>query len=184
MASREKQNDQHATPEFQRVFEQAYEQLRAMAQKQMASERSGHTLRATELVHQAYVRLADGGTPEAVDKRFFLHAAAEAMRRILIEHARRRSRLKRGGDQKRVSLGVIEATISSATVPDDSSQLLALDDAMRRLEENDPRAAQVVRLRFYGGLTIEQAAEAMELSPRTVKREWEFARAWLARELA
>src|SRR5207244_1730375 len=112
------------------------------------------------------------------DRSQFVHAAAEAMRRILIEHARRRSRLKRGGDRQRVSLNVVDVSL-----PEDCDQLLALEEALRRLEEKDPRAGEVVRLRFFAGQTIDQTAEAMGLSPRTVKREWEFARAWLSQQL-
>jgi RNA polymerase sigma factor (TIGR02999 family) len=103
---------------------------------------------------------------------------AEAMRRILIEHARRRARFKRGGDRQRVPLTLVDVAL-----PEDSEQLLALDEALRRLEEKDARAAEVVRLRFFAGLSIDQTAEAIKLSPRTVKREWEWARAWLARQL-
>ena len=100
------------------------------------------------------------------------------MRRILIEHARKRGRLKRGGDRDRISLSIVDAAL-----PEEPQDLLALDEALQRLEAKDPRAAEVVRLRFFAGLTIEQAADAMDLSSRTVKREWEFARAWLAKQL-
>ena len=166
---------------FGRHFEQVYTQLRAMAQQQMGDERPGHTLRATELVHQAYLRLLDNPPTDGANQAHFVHVVAEAMRRILIEHARRRARVKRGGDRARVPFtAVADADVE---LPDDSDQLLALDDALRRLEERDPRAAEVVRLRFFAGLTIDQTATAMKLSPRTVKREWEWSRAWLAQQL-
>ena len=131
---------------FGQLFEQVYAQLRAMAQKQMGHERPGHTLRATELVHQAYVRLLKGSENEIANQAQLLRAAAEAMRRILIEHARRRARCKRGGDRQRVSLSLVDAAL-----PDDSEQLLALDEALRRLEKKDARAGEVVRLRFSAG---------------------------------
>lgn len=160
-------------------FQQVYAQLRAMAQQQMNEERPGHTLRATELVHQAYLRLLDNPPTAGVNSAHFVHAVAEAMRRILIEHARRRARLKRGGDRARLPF----TAAAGVALPEDSDQLLALDDALRRLEAKDARAAEVVRLRFFAGLTIDQTAAAMGLSPRTVKREWEWSRAWLAKLL-
>jgi RNA polymerase sigma factor (TIGR02999 family) len=170
---------------FERVFSEVYAQLRAMAQNQMSHERASHTLGATELVHQAFVRLADDSKVEVQNRGHFVHAVAEAMRRILIEHARRRARLKRGGDRLRVSLSdVVDSNEpSDATLPQGDAELLALHEALRRLEAHDPRAAEVVRLRYFAALTIEQTAEAMNLSPRTVKREWQFARAWLAQRL-
>ena len=149
-----------------------------MAQRQMNEERPGHTLRATELVHQAYLRLLENPPTDGANQGHFVHAVAEAMRRILIEHARRRARLKRGGDRARVTLSGLDVAL-----PDDADQILALDEALRRLEGRDARAAEVVRLRYFAGLTIDQTAAAMNLSPRTVKREWEWSRAWLAKQL-
>jgi RNA polymerase sigma factor (TIGR02999 family) len=170
-----------ASEAFDDIFEQVYGQLRAMAQQQMAKERPGHTLFATELVHQAYLRMFGSEHVDWANQRHFVHAAAEAMRRILIEHARQRGRQKRGGDRVRVPLASLDLeSAQGLPLPEDSDQLLALDDALRRLEEKDARAADVVRLRFFAGLTIDQAAEALGLSSRTVKREWEFARAWLS----
>ena len=166
---------------FGRQFQEVYAQLRAMAQQQMNDERPGHTLRATELVHQAYLRLLDNPPTDRANQAHFVHAVAEAMRRILIEHARRRGRLKRGGDRASVPLTAVDD--ADVALPEDSDELLALDEALRRLEERDPRAAEVVRLRFFAGLTIDQTAAAMKLSPRTVKREWEWSRAWLAKNL-
>lgn len=156
-----------------------YEQLRAIAQRQLQNERPGHTLQATALVHEAYVRLAEAGVAWSGPAAFYT-AAAEAMRRILIEHARKRGRVKRGGGAARVDLELGHvADLSEA----DPERILALDDAFRRLEGADPRAASVVALRFYAGLTVEQTAAALGLSERTVKREWEFARAWLFEHL-
>jgi RNA polymerase sigma factor (TIGR02999 family) len=165
---------------FAAVFARVYSELRAMAQLQMNAERPDHSLHATELVHEAYLRLTGPGEQKLDLEKpsHFFHAAGEAMRRILIEHARKRSRVKRGGHRERVTLSLVDVVL-----PEEPQDLLALDEALRRMEEQDPRAAEVVRLRFFAGLTIEQAADVMELSPRTVKREWEFARAWLSQQL-
>jgi RNA polymerase sigma factor (TIGR02999 family) len=162
------------------LVEQVYTQLRAIAQRQLHQERPGHTLQATALVHEAYLRLAGAGIPWSSPAAFYT-AAAEAMRRILIEHARKRNRIKRGGDARRLDLDLSHVAELDDTDPD---RIVALDDAFRRLEGADPRAASVVALRFYAGLTIEQTAAALGLSERTVKREWEFARAWLFECLA
>ena len=168
---------------FGGLFKRVYKQLRAMAQEQMEAERSSHTLVATELVHQAYLRLYQRSRIDWASEGQFVRAAAEAMRRILVEHARGRARLKRGGDRQRVPLTLAVDGAEFAPLSEDSDQLVALDEALRRLEEKDARAADVVRLRFFAGLTVDQAAETMRLSPRTVKREWEFARAWLRTRL-
>ena len=155
-----------------------YEHLRAIAQAQMNQERPGHTLQATALVHEALLRLGHNG---AAPTPGLYYAAAEAMRRILVEHARARARLKRGGGAPRLDLDL--ADVLDLAGDHDPDRILALDAAMRRLEGADPRAATVVRLRFLAGLSIEEAAAAMDQSPRTVKRDWEFARAWLYRAL-
>ena len=161
---------------FQRMFSQAYAELRAAAQRRMSQERREHTLHATELVHEVYLRLfgVDGPKVEYASRAHFFHAVGEAMRHILIEHARRRGRLKRGGDRARVTLNPADLELD-----ENGQDLLALDEAFRRLEAKDARAAEVVRLRFYAGLSVEQTAEALGISPRTVEREWKFARAWL-----
>jgi RNA polymerase sigma-70 factor (ECF subfamily) len=151
-----------------------YAELRTLARAQLRNERPGHTLQTADLVHEAYLRLAGGPTQDWDGRRHFFSAAAEAMRRILIEHARRRSRVKRGGERKQVSLS--DVVIAAEEQPDD---LLALDDAIRRLEERDPRASEIVRLRFFAGLSVEETARALDISERTVKREWAVARAWL-----
>jgi RNA polymerase sigma factor (TIGR02999 family) len=160
-----------------------YPELRRKAQVYLNSERSGHTLNATALVHEAYIKLAGGQQPAEFEKtgHFYL-AAAEAMRRILVDHARARLAKKRGGLGRREGGTALDnaAAISSDQPPE---EILALDDALSRLEAQDAQAAQVVRLRFFAGLEIEQTANVLGVSPRTVKRQWQFARAWLYREL-
>jgi len=155
-----------------------YAQLRAIAQEKLNHERVEHTLEATALVHEAYLRLAGDQAVAWSNRSHFVTVAAEAMRRILIEHARGRGRIKRGGGRQRETLSVLD--LASEQDPD---EIMALDGAIRRFEEQDPRAAQVVRLRFYAGLSIEDTAAALDLSPRTVKRDWEVARAWLYQAL-
>lgn len=168
-------------------FTQVYDELRAIAHARMRGERAGRTLQSTELVHEAYLRLrpADGRAWESRGQ--FFAAAAEAMRRILIERARARGRVKRGGDADgrpapRVSLDLDE--VAALADDRDPETILALDQAIERLAERDARAAQTVRLRFYAGLSVEEAAEVLESSPRTVLRDWAFARAWLYGELS
>ena len=150
----------------------------AVREAMVAPNRAGRRL-AGARDGRAGLRLLGGPEINFANQAHVVGAAAEAMRRILIEHARRRARFKRGGDRQRVTLSLIDVAL-----PEDCDELLALDDVLRRLEEKDARAAQVVLLRFFAGLTIEQTAQAMNLSPRTVKREWEWARAWLAKCLA
>jgi RNA polymerase sigma factor (TIGR02999 family) len=165
----------------EQVLPLVYEHLRAIARQRMALERAGHTLQATALVHEVYQRVLGAAEISWADRSHFYHVAAEAMRRLLIEHARKRGRVKRGGgggERLRVPLSVLDLAAEQ-----DEDQILALDGALRRLEGVDPDAAEVVRLRFYAGLTIEQTAEAMGQSPRTTKRDWVFARAWLHQAL-
>jgi RNA polymerase sigma factor (TIGR02999 family) len=167
-------------PEASRELIQAvYGELRALARRQLARERSGHTLQPTALVHEAWLRL--GPTAERTDwqgRAHFFGAAAEAMRRILIEHARGKARLKRGGDARRVTLGQAEAGVEAS--PED---LLALDRALAGLERQDAPMAAVVKLRYFAGLTVEETASALGIAPRSVNRLWTAARAWLLREL-
>lgn len=163
------------------LLEQVYAQLRAIAQKRMSMERRDHTLQATALVHEAYLRLVKpNGAGEVAwrDRGHFYRAAAEAMRRILIEHARQKNASKRGGDCSRLSLNVCDLADE-----DQSGQILSLDDALVRLQQADATAADIVRLRFFAGLSIEQVAGVLGVSDRTVKREWEYARAKLFRLL-
>lgn len=150
-----------------------------MARRALRHERPDHSLQATELVHEVYLRLTAGASVSWHGRRQFFHAAGEAMRRILIEHARKRGRAKRGGGRIRVELSSVDLASEF-----DLEQVLALDDAFRRLEQEDRQAAEVVRLRFFAGLSVEETAMAMSLSERTVKREWAFARAWLFDALA
>lgn len=155
-----------------------YEQLRKAAQKQMAGERRDHTLQATALVHEAYLRLVGSQAKTWENRAHFYVAAAEAMRRILIEHARKRGRIKRGGDQQRVPLDA--AYLVQEAGPE---EIVSVDSAIRRLEGRDSRMARIVRLRFFAGLSVEETAETLGVSDRTVRREWALARAWLHREL-
>ena len=155
-----------------------YDELRLLAAAHLRKERTGHPLQPTALVNEAYLRLVGASDPPWQSRGAFFGAAAQAMHRILIDHARKRLRQKRGGGAVPVSLGRV-----GATSWDEPERLLALDEALRRLMEVDARSADVVRLRYFGGLSIEQTAEALGVSERTVKREWSFARAWLRREL-
>lgn len=162
---------------MERLVPLLYDELRALARAQLNRERPDHTLQATALVHEAYLRLLGASHPPWNDRRHFFRAAAEAMRRILVEHARAKNRLKRGGDRIRVELE--DSLLPEGADERDLDQLLALDEAFRRLDGQDPRAADVVRLRYFAGLSVADTASALGLSERTVKREWAFARAWL-----
>lgn len=155
-----------------------YDELRFLASAQLHQERPDHTLQPTALVHEAYLRMLGGQSIPWANRSHFFRAAAEAMRRILIEHARKRGRVKRGGGRPRLPMNVLDLAAEQ-----DSTEILALDEAIRRLEEQDARMSQVVRLRFFAGLSVEDTAMALEVSERTVKREWTFARAWLYRAL-
>lgn len=155
-------------------FPQVYDELRRLAAAKMAGEPDGHTLDATALVHEAYLRL--GGDRSYVSKSAFLRAAAESMRRILVDHARAKRADKRGGDRRRVEL-------ADPPAPQPDDDVLALDAALAKLGGVDPQAAELVQLRYFSGLTIPQAAAALDLSPRSADRLWAFARAWLYRQL-
>jgi RNA polymerase sigma factor (TIGR02999 family) len=155
-----------------------YEELRKLAAHRMTNERADHTLQATALVHEAYIRLLGGAEIQCANRAHFFAAAAEAMRRILIDHARARQGPKRGGDRRKLPLNVLEMATA-----EDPEQILALDEAISRLEKEDADAARVVRLRFYAGLSVEETAAALNVSPRTVNREWSFARVFLFRVL-
>jgi RNA polymerase sigma factor (TIGR02999 family) len=155
-----------------------YEELRKLAAVRMCAEREDHTLQATALVHEAYLRLVGGADLQWANRAHFFAAAAEAMRRILIEHARARLGPRRGG-----GLGKLPIDVIDLAAVEDPEQILALDEAISRLEREDAEAARVVRLRFYAGLSIEETAKALGSSASTVKREWSFARAFLFRVL-
>ncbi len=162
-----------------------YDELRKLAAQKMAQERPGQTLQATALVHEAYLRLLDGDAAKQWDSRgHFFAAAAEAMRRILIEQARRKKSLRRGGEFERIELdAVIAPAIAKESAAQTSQDYLALDEALTKLAEVDPDAATLIKLRFFAGLTVDEAAEALGISSRTAKRNWAFARAWLQREI-
>jgi RNA polymerase sigma factor (TIGR02999 family) len=157
-----------------RLLDAVYDQLRRIAQQRMKDEKPGHTLQATALVHEAYLRLLRDKEVDWSSRARFYVAAAQAMQRILVEHARGKKRLKRGGDRRPVASSVLDLAGD-----DNLEDVVALHEAVDRLEEEDPRAALVTRLRFYAGLTVEETAKAMGLSERTVMREWRYARAWL-----
>ena len=163
------------------LFARVHHELRRLAAGHMHHERRAHTLQATALVHEAYLRLVDQREIPADSRAHFFGTAARVMRRILIDHARARRADKRGGDQVRVDLEHA-ADVAVGAVGDDQS-LLDLDAALARLAEIDPRRARVVELRFFGGLTVEDIAGIMAVGPRTVDRDWRVARAWLRREL-
>jgi len=154
-----------------------YDELRRLAAAKLAVEAPGHSLNPTALVHEAYLRLV--GDQQFDGQGHFFAAAAEAMRRILVNHARDRNRLKRGGGRRRVDL---DRLTGLAAAGDDD--LLGLDDALDRLAEDYPAAAELVKLRFFGGMTLGEAAEALGMFRRTADRHWSFARAWLADALA
>ncbi len=156
-----------------------YDRLRAIAARRMEAESAGHTLQATALVSEAYLRLVGDERLDWSSKAHFYAAAAEAMRRILIDHARGKGRAKRGGQQRGLPLDVLDLATR-----DNVAEILSVDEAVCRLEETDPRMGAIVKLRFYGGLSEQETAQAMGISDRTVQREWVLARAWLKRRLS
>ena len=161
------------------LLPEVYDELRKLARARLARERRQQTLQPTALVHEAYLRVAGKGQNQRWDRRgHFFAAAALAMRRILVERARHYQRLKRGAGAQRVDL-------DSAILHADPqyTDLVAIDEALTRLEQTDPRKAQVVTLRYFAGLTIDETAAALDISPATVKNEWQFARQWLYRAL-
>ena len=156
-----------------------YDELRKLAAQKLACETPGQTLQATALVHEAYVRLVDGDAEQHWDSRgHFFAAAAEAMRRILVDNARKKQSLRRGGSAKRLPVEYLEPSVNA---PDEN--LLALDEALVRLEQQDKIKADLVKLRYFAGLTIPQAAKALGVSTTTANRYWAYARAWLHEEL-
>lgn len=156
-----------------------YDELRRLARRYIRGERPGHSLQPTALVNEAYLRLVDYKRMKWQNRAHFFAVSAQLMRRILVEHARRHN-VKRGGDVPHVSLD--EATVLGAGETADPN-LVALDDAMNALEKVDPRKVQVVEMRFFGGLSVEETAEVLKVSPITVMRDWSTAKAWLYREL-
>ena len=167
------------------LFPIVYDELRLLAHRQRGRWNGDTTLGTTALVHEAYLRLVDVDRIGATSSVHFLRVAAMAMRQILCNHARDQKALKRGGDSPKVPLDEIGDKLVPAGFGDGQAEMLTdLDDALRRLEKADPRLAEVVECRFFGGLTIDDTAKALGTSPATVKRDWALARAWLFRELA
>ncbi len=160
------------------VLPLVYEDLRRVAASRMAHERDGHTLQPTALVHEAFIRLLGDDEPRWANSRHFFSAAAEAMRRILVERARARASLKRGGDWQRVEL--TEVSVASE---DDHDTLLFVDEAVAKFARVDPDCAELIKLRFFAGLPNHEAAAMLGMSERTAKRNWAYARAWLASEI-
>ncbi|QDT49005.1 RNA polymerase sigma factor [Symmachiella dynata] len=170
------QGDQAAASE---LLPLVYDELRRLAASRMKQERSGQTLQPTALVHEAFLRLVGDNSKQWDGRGHFFAAAAEAMRRILIENARRKGRIKRGGELNRHDLDDNE----SITSPENVDDLLALDEALEKLAQQDSQLSKLVELRYFTGLTIEETAEVLGVSPRTTKRNWSYARAWLQREM-
>jgi RNA polymerase sigma factor (TIGR02999 family) len=171
------QGDPHAA---QHLLPLVYEELRRLAAQKLAQEKPGQTLDATALVHEAYLRLVDVEKAKRYNgRRHFFAAAAQAMRHILVDHARRKRRAKHGGDRQR-----IELSKSVSVRPTTTEQLLALDEALNRLEDQDPDAAAIVQLRYFTGQTVDEAARTVGISRASAYRHWTFARAWLLEELA
>ncbi len=156
-----------------------YQDLRKLARVYLSKERADHTLQATALVHEAYMRLVGWENGSWQNRAHFFSVAANVMRKVLVDHARRKNAQKRGGSGQKLSLDEAFSFASERAV-----DLVALDDALADLEKNDARQAKIVELRFFGGLTIEETAEALRVSPATVKNDWAFAKAWLQVELS
>ena len=157
-----------------------YAELRKLAASKMSHEKPGMTIQATALVHEAFVRLVDKTTPQHWDNsRHFFSAAAESMRRILIERARQRASLKRGGDRERLELDAIAPAITPLGCDD----ILGMDEALKKLEQQHPRKAEIVKLRFFAGHPVKQVAETLEISISTAENDWAYARSWLRLEL-
>jgi RNA polymerase sigma factor (TIGR02999 family) len=171
--------EQGDAPAAAQLLPLVYDELRRLAAQKLAQELPGQTLQATALVHEAYLRLVDGNKVQRWDSRgHFFAAAAEAMRRILIDNTRRKQADKRGGGWQRQELVEEELAIDST-----GDELLAVDEALAKLARSEPETARLVELRFFAGLTLEEAARALGLAVRTAQRQWAYARAWLRREL-
>jgi RNA polymerase sigma factor (TIGR02999 family) len=162
-----------------RLMPLVYDELHRLASRHLRHERTGHTLQTTALVHEAYLKLVDQKKANWQNRLQFFAAAAKVMRHILVDYARSRKAAKRGGDYCRLSLD--EAVISAE---EDDPDLLALDEALNELAALDPQQSRVVELRIFAGLTVDDTAEALGISPRTVKREWSMAKAWLHQQIA
>jgi len=163
-----------------RLFPIVYDELRHLAAAALRRERASHTLQPTALVHEAFLRLVGFDAANVQDRHHFIAIAARAMRRVLVDHARSRGALKRGDGEHRLCIDDVDVAASNGSDVD----LVGLDRAMERLAALDERQARIVELRFFGGLTVEETAVVIAASERTVKRDWQMARAWLRRELA
>jgi RNA polymerase sigma factor (TIGR02999 family) len=164
----------------ERLLPLVYDELRRLAAYRLAHESPGQTLQATALVHEAYVRLVDGHEDQRWNSRgHFFAAAAEAMRRILVDQARQKRSQRRGGDFQRIELSLAEPAVAANQL-----DLLALDEALRQLAERDPRAAEVVKLRYFAGLTVPEAARALAVSIATAENDWAYAKSWLKLQLS
>lgn len=170
------QGDQSA---FEKLMPLVYEELRRVAQRYMRRERAGHTLQTTAVVNEAYLRLIDASQVQWQNRAHFFAVSANLMRRILVDYARSRNYIKRGGGVHRLPLD--EAVVFS---PEQAPDLVALDDALSALAALDERKSRVVELRFFGGLSVEETAETLKVSPRTVLNDWSLAKAWLLREIS
>lgn len=164
---------------FDKLFPLVHEELRRIAQRQMSHERPGHTLQATALVNEAYLKLAGNEGFEWRDRAHFYAVCAQVMRHVLIDHARAHARDKRGG-------GAVQVSFNDAIALSEqrAEELVALDEALRSLEHLDPQKGRIVEMRYFGGLSIEETAEVLDISPRTVRREWRRSKAWLYRMIS
>ena len=171
------QGDAKASEE---LLPMVYEELRILAAQRLSNEQPGQTLQATALVHEAYIRLVGDESPSWNSRGHFFGAAAEAMRRILVETARRKKSLKHGGERHRIDIDKANVTEEGYLTSD---SILSLDEALKKLSQIDPRKAELVKLRFFSGLTNRQAAQAMNISANTADRYWAYARAWLRVEM-
>jgi RNA polymerase sigma factor (TIGR02999 family) len=183
LLSRAQSGDAKATND---LFPFVYDELRELAGRFLAGERAGHTLQPTALVNEAYMRLVGPGGTQWENRAHFFGAAAQAIRRILTDHARAKQSLKRGGSAKRVGLDDISDVVpeQGVRIDEDGPDFVAIDRALEKLAKIDEGKAKVVELRFFAGLTVDQTAAALGVSPSTVARDWQFARLWLHRELA
>jgi len=164
---------------LERLLPLVYRELRRVAGRCMRDERPGHTLQATALVHEAFLRLVDQDHADWQNRAQFVGVAGQVMRRLLVDHARGRRALKRG-----IPITLNEEIFHGAGRPDQTEEILAVDEILTRLEKLDPQQARIVELRYFGGLSVEETAEAMAISPRTVKRDWAMAKGWLKGQLS
>ncbi len=170
------QGDGHASEE---LLPLVYEELRMLAAQKMGQEKPGQTLQATALVHEAYIRLIEGGDQDWNSRGHFFMAAAEAMRRILVENARRKKSIKKGGDRKRIDIELTE--LSTGKTDED---IIALDEALEVFSKEEPEVSDLIKLRYFGGLSLEQAGKALGMSPRTADRNWAYGRVWLLHRIS